>query len=731
MKPMKTAHGDGFISALRGFYERQRRLFHVLVVWVLVLVAFGRCLDGAFVWDDTGLIVQNPMVHDLSRSAGLFVRGFWNISKNEVDPTRSFYRPIIQLSYAIDYAIWGLNPIGFHLTNLLWYGVAATLVYFLALVLLKKESAALLAACLFAVHPAHAENVCWIAGRTDLLCGTFYFAGLLLFFHWMAHPGRSAVFIPLIAVVYFFALLCKETAITLPGMAVVYLLIRGLLSPGRKGPPRTFAIVIALVTVAYVGLRISVFGSAVSAGAGTTFYERSLTIPFVIAVYLLIYVLYLEHGHAAMSSRIAVWFLLVLCTAFYFWLRVGALGKAIAPAAFGSPFERIATIPFVFAAYLGGLATVVGTDPHHSGPFVGQFLNARFLIGAAVAATYGGLMLVAFRRRSATAMFLMAWIPLTLLPTFKLGSFGDILWADRFLFIPSFGFAVGLAGLAMLLAERVAALQVDRRIVTAAGVAVVLFWAQRSASYAAVWKNNVTLFTRASRTSPDSAYIFFNLGHAWNEVGDAAGALQAYRRAVELRPDYAEAMTNLGIELMRQGRSDEALAWFQKALALGDTTPVLVSNIAAVYRNRGDIANAVRWYEKSLATEPTASAQNNVGECYLALGKPSLALDHFRAALELSQDPAIFNNVARAMIDLGDHRNAVIYLRHALVAVPNLPIELEIAVQFNLARCLLATEGKAAARPAAQRVLVLAQASPVALAAYAQVPWLRDLAGVP
>ena len=90
----------------------------------------------------------------------------------------NFYRPLQVASYVVDYSLWGLNPAGYHLTNILLHvGVAIALFYFLNL-LFGSQKISLAASLLYAVHPAHTQAVSYILGRADILCALFLLLGM-------------------------------------------------------------------------------------------------------------------------------------------------------------------------------------------------------------------------------------------------------------------------------------------------------------------------------------------------------------------------------------------------------------------------------------------------------------------------------------------------------------------------------------------------------------------------
>lgn len=134
------------------------------------------------------------------------------------------YRPLINVFFWLDNKIWGLNPIGYHLTNLILCILSAWLIYLIVLKLFKnhiyKEWLATLSAVFFSLMPSHAEVVIWISGRCDAACTLFY---LLAFYLYLIFKDQGKIKYLIISVGSFIlALLSKEMAITLPLLILFY-----------------------------------------------------------------------------------------------------------------------------------------------------------------------------------------------------------------------------------------------------------------------------------------------------------------------------------------------------------------------------------------------------------------------------------------------------------------------------------------------------------------------------
>jgi tetratricopeptide (TPR) repeat protein len=179
---------------------------------VLSFVVFTPSLKNDFVWDDVEAIQENYNAFRTLNITSVV------IPKEKENKSIGYYRPIVFSSMFVDRTMWGLSPFGFHLSNLIFHSVSTVLFYLLALFLLgefkveRKEGIGFLSSLFFAFHPMHVESVAWIAGRTDVLCGLFFF--LAFIFYILSY--RKLWFLLVSAVSFFLSLLSKEVAIAFP-----------------------------------------------------------------------------------------------------------------------------------------------------------------------------------------------------------------------------------------------------------------------------------------------------------------------------------------------------------------------------------------------------------------------------------------------------------------------------------------------------------------------------------
>lgn len=173
-----------------------------------------------------------------------------------------FYRPAGILSFALDHQIWGANPFGFHLTNLLLHLLCTYLVYVLARRLFSTQRFAVIAAGAFALHPIHTEALGWISGRFDLLVCAAVCGSVIAYWNGRQAHRHRGPWLVLCVLLFAVGLACKETAIVLPVMIAIAEWLRRDRSGSRPGQPLpmiAFA-AIAGVAVVYLTVRYRIFG---------------------------------------------------------------------------------------------------------------------------------------------------------------------------------------------------------------------------------------------------------------------------------------------------------------------------------------------------------------------------------------------------------------------------------------------------------------------------------------
>jgi protein O-mannosyl-transferase len=207
-----------------------KKIWAVLIVICVVFITYAPALRNGFVWDDTALILRDPLI----RSWRLIPEGFNHFLF--VDATASdFYRPIQRLTYTFDYAAFAFRPAGYHLVSVLWHAAAAVALLLFAEELLlafgvdsrKSRWIALIAALVWAIHPVHSAAVVYVSGRADPLASAFGFFGLLLLLRAGSATGhRQLLLLVGAGVSLLFSALSKESGLIFPALGITFFVLR-------------------------------------------------------------------------------------------------------------------------------------------------------------------------------------------------------------------------------------------------------------------------------------------------------------------------------------------------------------------------------------------------------------------------------------------------------------------------------------------------------------------------
>src|SRR5438105_8847143 len=194
------------------FVSRWRVYLFALLLAAITILAYRPAWHGGFLWDDDAYVTNNEL---LTAPDGL--RRIWFSFDSP-----SQYFPLVYTTFRIERALWGLNPAGYHVVNVLLHVANALLVW--RLLARLRVPGAWLAGAMFALHPVQVEAVAWITERKNVLMGFFFLLTLLTWVEFLVQPTRRRWRLYLLALVlYALALLSKTTACTLPAALLLFL----------------------------------------------------------------------------------------------------------------------------------------------------------------------------------------------------------------------------------------------------------------------------------------------------------------------------------------------------------------------------------------------------------------------------------------------------------------------------------------------------------------------------
>ena len=232
-----------------------KKIFPALFLAALVFAVYAPALRNGFVWDDTALILRDPLI----RSWRLIPEGFQHFLFTDATAS-DFYRPIQRLTYTLDYSAFAFQPLGYHLTNILCHLAATLALLLLADELLslfgieerKRRRTAFLVALAWAIHPVHTAAIVYISGRADPLAAAFGFLGLYAGLRSLRLHGSSRWIVLVAAgVLFLLSALSKETGLIFPLLWCVILLAT---KRSKEFLPAT--VIVVFVAVTYLSLRL-------------------------------------------------------------------------------------------------------------------------------------------------------------------------------------------------------------------------------------------------------------------------------------------------------------------------------------------------------------------------------------------------------------------------------------------------------------------------------------------
>ena len=217
---------------------------YLLIILLLTIVIYSNSIHNGFVnWDDDISVTDNTDIQtlDLNKVSNMF-----NNSYN------GMYQPVVMITFAVNYAIHGLQPEGYHLTNLLFHLLNILLLFVLIRMMFQNNLLAIVIALIFAVHPMHVESVSWITERKDVLYAFFYLASLIMYIRYIQTDYRRK-FLLLTFIFFLLSLFSKTNAVTLPLIMVAidlyYLRLKSRAAIIEKVFFLLFAILFGLIAV--------------------------------------------------------------------------------------------------------------------------------------------------------------------------------------------------------------------------------------------------------------------------------------------------------------------------------------------------------------------------------------------------------------------------------------------------------------------------------------------------
>ena len=528
-------------------------------------------LSFGFVYDDVPQIVNNLAIRNWSSVPHYFTGHVWAaIFPNTVG---NYYRPVFLIWLRVNYAIFGVNPWGWHLSSVLCHVVATLLVFRLAWKLVADRLTAFFCALIFALHPAHVENVAWVSGVTDSLAACFLLGSILLLMgaerRLLWRIGSLALFV--------LALLSKEVAVILPALVFGFGLMPQAETDSTQRPNSRYAARLALpyvlVLLAYAAARYFALHGWSHATVPLPWSRVLLTWPSVL------------------------WF-----------------------------YTRHLLFPFTTSEFYP-----LDYVSHFS---VSGVLLPCISVMVTIGALWFVMHSVSGRDERSKIITWIAWllIALPLTPVLDLRSLtaGDIVH-DRYLYLPSIGLSlIAAVAIRTLLRTRLV-LQIALVGVIAA------FFGGVTVAEQMQWRDDIALYTRGIESAPDNPTVRdnlgnafldehpekavplyigvlksdpqfwrsnYNLGVAYYKLGEYQKAETSLQQAIRINPSDGDEYIHLALTQVRLQKLKEAKENAERAIARNPNGRGYHAVLGTISEMNGDRDDAIQELRKEIALYP-------------------------------------------------------------------------------------------------------------------------------
>ena len=587
----------------------------------IVWISFGQTLGHEFVnYDDGPYVYANPrIINGLSPG---------NVQWAFIHGHAANWHPLTTISHMLDCQLYGLQPWGHHLTNILLHVAAAILLFFAlceltggghAVVATRRDDAersrlqregslwaSAFVAALFAIHPLRVESVAWVAERKDVLSGAFFSLTLLAYVRY----ARSKVFsfsrYTTMLVLFALGLMCKPTLVTMP-----FVLLLLDYWPLRRTQKSDFRGQKSETWLELVFEKIPLFVLSAASCVATILAQR----------------------------------------------------EAFAPIRTLPLQERLANAVVAYVEYMGQMIY-----PAHLAvlyPYPEGGLN----VGEAIVALLFLLIVTAicflWRKTYPFALTGWFWFVGMLVPMIGIVQVGSQPRADRYTYLPEIGLYIVATWGAMRLFDK---WRRRREALAIAACLIIGVLTTRSYFQTSYWQNSETLWKHALDVTGTNYIAQNNLGGTFEAKGQFNEAIAHYREAVKIKPDVAQVQSNLGYALLQEGEVDEAIVHLQKTLQINPAYAEAYNHMGSALMKKGQAGEAIGYYQKAIQLNTSyADAHNNLGAAFWQNGQVDEAIAHYKEAVAIKPGSAEMQvNLGSALARKGNWAEAIICYQAAL-----------------------------------------------------------------
>jgi len=589
-----------------------------LWVTVLTLYIYLPALQNDFVnWDDDKYVYENEHIRSLDFKLLKWSSGFHILN----------WHPLTFISHSIDYALWGLNPIGHHLTSIILHSVNTFLLYILILYLLtnirlskssfpanddksisKNIIAASVAALLFGIHPIHVESVAWVSERKDVLSTFFILLSLISYCKYAVKQEikKQSLYYISSLVSFILALMSKPMAVTLPFILVI----------------------LDIYPFQRIGFK-ELFRS----------HKRVVKekIPFIFfGLISSILTIIAQHSGGAITS-----------------IKAYPLSFRIVTAIRGLSF------------YLEKMILPIGLSPFYPLPNNLSFLSFEHIFSIILVIAISIFCVRAWNRGWKVYMTIWTFYIITLLPVIGIIQLGEQAAADRYSYVPSIGpfLLIGL-GISLVWVKyyyKKRAFFLTKITILLVLISILSLLGIQTLKQIRIWNNSITLWSYELKKYPDLWLAYYNRAHAYTSLGDYQQALKDLDKTIQYNPKYTQAYYIRAIDYIGLGDYQQAVEDLDITIKFDPQSAQTYHIRANVYAKMEDHHEALRDLDKVIEIDPdNFTAYNDRGLSYYALGKLKEAIADYSKAILLNPNHSeYYYNRGIAYFELGENSEAI------------------------------------------------------------------------
>lgn len=530
--------------------ENSISLYHITFLVFFGFIIYQRVLFNGFVWDDQDQIVNNPLIQHLSNIPYFFTASTFATGGSHLALAGAFYRPLMEVVFSFIFALWGLNPFGFHLFDVTVHIANSILIFFFIKKVLGlqkfqfSKTAAFIVSLLFLVHPANVESVAYISATSEVMYTFFLLVALITSLSFCLKKEISFTKLSIIFVAILASLLSKESGV----MSIV--------------------IILALASM----------------------YFRDKIVPLAIT--------------SALS--------LGIYSFFRFHIATLSANQQLSPVpiAHASLGERLLTIPYELFSYLRLIFFPMSLHISQV-DLVTHVADYRFYFLVPIVLlifVFFGILFIKSKLNKKLTLFFLLWFFVSLSILLNIVPL-DFTIEERWLYFPLIGF-LGIASLFIAKIFNSNSLR-NKKIAICILLLFLIAFSLRTIKRTFDWQNPLTLFSHDAVLSSNSAELLNNYGVALYSAGDYTKAKEEFTKALELAPDNLWTLNNLGSIYAQEGNYTKARSLYEKSIQKSPTAAAY-ENLGQIYSLTQTPSDTMGFLKQALSIFPNSAKLNQL-----------------------------------------------------------------------------------------------------------------------